>query len=142
MWFCLAGSRELTGAEDLIAHYGLQELYEQFCKKPLSVPISDSTYLQHVVGDIEIRKGEGMEFGQLIAAPAPRAADVEIQPLDLQLLQWAFTLKENGAISLQEVRFCRNRITKACRSVDIEFLIFFPSENFQTFPMRRAEFRL
>lgn len=94
-------SRELTGAEDLVAHYGLQELYEQFCKKPLPVAIADSNYLQHVVGDIEIRKGEGMEFGQLIAGPSNRAP-VDIQPLDLQLLQWAFTLKENGPISLPE----------------------------------------
>lgn len=100
-----AGQRELTGAVDLVNHYGLQDLYSHFCKTSLPVSIADSPYLQQVVGDTEIRRGEGMELGQLVdTADQSFNQSVTIQTLDLQLLQWAFTLQENRPIQLAEVR--------------------------------------
>ncbi|KAG0568700.1 hypothetical protein M758_6G036200 [Ceratodon purpureus] len=97
--------RELTGAVDLISHYQLREQYETFCKKPLPTSISDSKYLSNVVGDIELRRGEGMELGQLIqgAAGSSMPSDrVPFQPFDIEVLRKAFTLKEAGPISLPE----------------------------------------
>ncbi|KAL3685104.1 hypothetical protein R1sor_003126 [Riccia sorocarpa] len=96
--------RELTGAIDLVQHYGLSDLYNYFCKSTLPVAIADTQYLQQVVGDTEIRKGEGMELGQLVDPSAEQhfTQSVTVQPLDLQLLQWAFTLQENKPIQLPE----------------------------------------
>lgn len=102
----VAGPRELTGAVDLISHYQLREQYETFCKKPLPTSISDSKYLSNVVGDIELRRGEGMELGQLIQGPAGSSMPsdrVPFQPFDIEVLRKAFTLKEAGPISLPEV---------------------------------------
>jgi hypothetical protein len=101
-----AGPRELTGAVDLISHYQLREQYETFCKKPLPTSISDSQYFSNVVGDIELRMGEGMDLGQLIQGPAGSSMTsdrVPFEPLDIEVLRKAFTLKEAGPISLPEV---------------------------------------
>jgi len=100
------GARELTGAVDLVSHYHLREQYETFCKKSLSSALSDSSYLTNVVGDSELRRGEGMELGQLIQGPAGSSVPsdrVPFQPFDLEVLRKAFTLKEAGPISLPEV---------------------------------------
>lgn len=101
-----AGTRELTGAVDLISHYQLREHYESFCKKPLPTKVSDSNYLSNVVGDTELRRGEGMELSQLISGPAMTSMPsdrVPFQPFDLEVLRKAFTLKEAGPIFLPEV---------------------------------------
>lgn len=98
-------TRELTGAVDLISHYQLREHYESFCKKPLSTKVSDSNYLSNVVGDTELRRGEGMELSQLISGPAMTSMPsdrVPFQPFDLEVLRKAFTLKEAGPIFLPE----------------------------------------
>lgn len=100
------GTRELTGAVDLISHYHLREQFETFCKKPLPTALSDSSYLSNVVGDSELRKGEGMGLGQLIQDPVGSSLPsnrVPFQPFDLEVLRKAFTLKEAGPISLPEV---------------------------------------
>ena len=107
------GPRELTGAVDLISHYQLREQYETFCKKPLPTSISESKYLSNVVGDIELRRGEGMELGQLIQGPAGSSMPsdrVPFQPFDIEVLRKAFTLKEAGPISLPEVRSPGHRL--------------------------------
>jgi len=100
------GTRELTGAVDLISHYHLREQYETFCKKPLSTSIADSKYFSNVVGDTDLRRGEGMELGQLLQGEAGSSMPsdrVPFQPFDIEVLRKAFTLKETGSISLPEV---------------------------------------
>lgn len=93
--------RELTGAVDLLSHYGLRDQYEAFCRKPLPLSIGESHYLKNVVGETEIRKGEGMELGQLLGA-GMETLNVHIQPFDVDVLHQAFSLKESGSISLPE----------------------------------------
>lgn len=96
----------MTGAVDLTSHYRLREQFDTFCKKPLPSALSDSSYLSSVVGDSELRRGEGMELGQLIQGPAGSfmpSDRVPFQPFDLEVLRKAFTLKEAGPITLPEV---------------------------------------
>ncbi|KAK6942376.1 hypothetical protein RJ641_027753 [Dillenia turbinata] len=95
------GPRELTGAVDLISHYKLLPHHDFFCKRSLPLSISDTHYLHNLVGDTEIRKGEGMQLGQLIQnASYSRETNVRIQPFDLDVLREAFQLKETGPIDL------------------------------------------
>ncbi|TVU49056.1 hypothetical protein EJB05_00347, partial [Eragrostis curvula] len=65
------GPKELTGSDDLISKFKLLPHHEFFCKKPLPLAISDTHYLHNVVGDTEIRKGEGMELDQLAEKGIP-----------------------------------------------------------------------
>ncbi|XP_072958491.1 mediator of RNA polymerase II transcription subunit 19a isoform X1 [Typha angustifolia] len=95
------GPRELTGAVDLISHYKLSTHHDFFCKRSLPVSISDTHYLHNVVGDTEIRKGEGMELDQLIQnTPYLRETTAHIQPFDLETLGQAFQLRETVPIDL------------------------------------------
>lgn len=94
------GPRELTGAVDLITHYKLLPHHEFFCKKSLPVPVADTHYLHHVVGDTEIRKGEGMQLDQLIQNPSSQDGNTRIQPFDLDTLRAAFHLKETTPVEL------------------------------------------
>jgi len=97
--------RELTGAVDLISHYGLREQYDTFCRKPLPASIADSHFLNNVVGDTELRRGEGMELGQLLEGVGGASMPMNnapFQPFDLEVMRRAFTLKEAGPISLPE----------------------------------------
>ncbi|XP_010245177.1 PREDICTED: mediator of RNA polymerase II transcription subunit 19a-like isoform X2 [Nelumbo nucifera] len=95
------GPRELTGAVDLIYHYKLGVHHEFFCKRSLPLSISDTHYLHNVVGDTEIRKGEGMELGQLLQnTPYVRDTNAQIQPFDLDTLREAFLLRETAPIDL------------------------------------------
>ncbi|XP_065036278.1 mediator of RNA polymerase II transcription subunit 19a isoform X3 [Musa acuminata AAA Group] len=81
------GPRELTGAVDLINHYKLLTHHDFFCKRNLPLSILDTHYLHNVVGETEIRKGEGMELDQLFHnAPYLRESTAHIQPFDLELL--------------------------------------------------------
>ncbi|KAK7852881.1 putative mediator of rna polymerase ii transcription subunit 19b [Quercus suber] len=59
------GPRELSGAVDLINQCKLWPHHEFFCKRPLPLSVSQTHYLRNVVGDTEIRRGEGMELDQL-----------------------------------------------------------------------------
>ncbi|XP_016472964.1 mediator of RNA polymerase II transcription subunit 19a [Nicotiana tabacum] len=95
------GPRELTGAVDLITHFKLLAHHEFFCKKPLSLSISDTHYLHNVVGDTEIRKGEGMQLDQLIQdTSSSKESNSCIQSFDLDVLREAFQLRETAPIDL------------------------------------------
>ncbi|KAA8543593.1 hypothetical protein F0562_021661 [Nyssa sinensis] len=95
------GPRELTGAVDLISHYKLIPHHEFFCKRSLPLSISDTHYLHNVVGDTEIRKGEGMQLDQLIQDTSySRDTNARIQPFDLDVLREAFQLRETAPIDL------------------------------------------
>nr|XP_010909088.1 mediator of RNA polymerase II transcription subunit 19a [Elaeis guineensis] len=98
------GPRELTGAVDLINHYKLLAHHDFFCKRTLPLSISDTHYLHNMVGDTEIRKGEGMELDQLFQnAPNLRETTAHIQPFDLDILGKAFQLRETAPIDLPSV---------------------------------------
>ncbi|GAV68393.1 hypothetical protein CFOL_v3_11896 [Cephalotus follicularis] len=95
------GQRELTGAVDLISHYKLVPHHEFFCKRALPLSIADTHYLHNVVGDTEIRKGEGMQLFQLIQNTShSRDNDARIQPFDLDVLREAFQLRESAPVDL------------------------------------------
>ncbi|KNA22080.1 hypothetical protein SOVF_037250 [Spinacia oleracea] len=95
------GPRELTGAVDLITHYKLLPHHEFFCKKSLPVSIADTHYLHNVVGDTEIRKGEGMQLDQLIQNPSYTLdGNTRIRPFDLDALREAFNLRETTPVDL------------------------------------------
>ncbi|CAN0824382.1 Mediator of RNA polymerase II transcription subunit 19a [Linum grandiflorum] len=95
------GPRELTGAVDLISHFKLVPHHDFFCKKSLPVSISDTHYLHNVVGDTEIRKGDGMQLDQLIQNNfQPRDGNTRIRPFDLDMLREAFQLKESNPVEL------------------------------------------
>lgn len=94
------GPRELTGAVDLISRYKLLNHHSFFCKKPLPLAISDTHYLHNVVGDTEIRKGEGMELDQLFQDAYLREKTAYIQPFDMETLGQAFQLRETAPVDL------------------------------------------
>ncbi|XP_059433852.1 mediator of RNA polymerase II transcription subunit 19a isoform X1 [Corylus avellana] len=95
------GPRELTGAVDLISHYKLLPHHDFFCKRSLPLSISDTHYLHNVVGDTEIRKGEGMQLDQLIQNMSySRDTNVRIQPFDLDILRESFQLRESAPVEL------------------------------------------
>ncbi|XP_052186497.1 mediator of RNA polymerase II transcription subunit 19a-like isoform X2 [Diospyros lotus] len=95
------GPRELTGAVDLISHYKLLPHHEFFCKRSLPLSVSDTHYLHNVVGDTEIRKGEGMQLDQLIQEISySKETNARIQPFDLDALGEAFQLRETAPVDL------------------------------------------
>lgn len=101
----ISGPRELTGAVDLISQFKLLPHHEYFCKRQLPLSISDTHYLHNVVGDTEIRKGEGMQLDQLIEdASFSREMNASIKPFDLDILGEAFQLRETSPIDLPSVR--------------------------------------
>ncbi|GJM95147.1 hypothetical protein PR202_ga11854 [Eleusine coracana subsp. coracana] len=98
--FCISGPKELTGAEDLISKFKLHPHHDFFCKKPLPLAISDTYYLHNVVGDTEIRKGEGMELDQLVQNAYLSDKPAYIQPFDMETLGQAFQLRETAPVDL------------------------------------------
>ncbi|KAM3298291.1 hypothetical protein ACQJBY_039978 [Aegilops geniculata] len=94
------GPRELTGAVDLISQYKLESHHDFFCKRPLPLAISDTHYLHNVVGDTEIRKGEGMELDQLVQNAYLRDKPPHIKPFDMETLGQAFQLRETAPVDL------------------------------------------
>uniref|UniRef100_A0A803L866 Uncharacterized protein n=1 Tax=Chenopodium quinoa TaxID=63459 RepID=A0A803L866_CHEQI len=101
VYLLFEGPRELTGAVDLITHYKLLPHHEFFCKKSLPVSIADTHYLHNVVGDTEIRKGEGMQLDQLIQNPSYSLdGNTRIRPFDLNALSEAFHLRETTPVEL------------------------------------------
>lgn len=95
------GSRELTGSVDLINHFKLSPHHDFFCKKSLPLSLSDTHYLHNLVGDTEIRKGEGMQLDQLIQNTSNgRDSHFRIQPFDLDSLRDAFHLRETTRVDL------------------------------------------
>lgn len=94
------GPREVTGAIDLISHCKLLGHHDFFCKRVLPQSISDTHYLHNVVGDTEIRKGDGMELDQLFQNASYLREISTIQPFDLDTLGQAFQLQETTPIDL------------------------------------------
>ncbi|XP_011069539.1 mediator of RNA polymerase II transcription subunit 19a isoform X2 [Sesamum indicum] len=92
--------RELTGGLDLISYYKLLPHHEFFCKKSGSVSLLDTHYLYDVVGDTDIRKGEGMQLDQLIQNTFPRNTNSCIEPFNLDVLGEAFHLQESASVDL------------------------------------------
>ncbi|GBG88579.1 hypothetical protein CBR_g48048 [Chara braunii] len=98
--------REVTASTDLLSHFQLRDTYNSFSKKEFhKVTVADSGYLSRVVGETEIRRGVGMELGQLIDEPAAFTDSLhvtDLRPLDLEFLRGAFTFKENAAVFIPE----------------------------------------
>ncbi|EOX96931.1 Mediator of RNA polymerase II transcription subunit 19 isoform 3 [Theobroma cacao] len=95
------GPKELGGAVDLIKKFKLWPHHEFFCKRPLPLSISETTYIRNVVGDTEIRKGKGMELDQLFPnASDSRGRNLSIGPFDLDLLGEAFQMRESACVDL------------------------------------------
>ncbi|KAJ3674510.1 hypothetical protein LUZ60_005126 [Juncus effusus] len=98
------GPRELNGAVDLINQFRLVPHHEFFCKRPLPLAISHTHYFHNVVGDTEIRRGEGMELDQLLRENPSRLRETsgtsQIRPFDLETLGQAFQLRETSPIDL------------------------------------------
>ncbi|KAM3246152.1 hypothetical protein P3L10_007919 [Capsicum annuum] len=91
----LKRSRELGGSVDLLDHYKLGKHLDFFCKRSLPPSISGTQYLRNVVGDTEIKKGEGMELNQLSKNSSyVRHQRVHLHPFGLDLLTDAFQLRE------------------------------------------------
>ena len=67
--------------------------------------ISETHYLRSVVGDTEIRKGEGMELDQLFHSTFYlRERNAGIHPFDLDILREAFQMRETTPVELSSVR--------------------------------------
>ncbi|KAJ4753546.1 mediator of RNA polymerase II transcription subunit [Rhynchospora pubera] len=98
------GPRELNGAVDLIRHYKLSAHHDFFCKRPLPAALSETHYLHNLVGDTEIRRGEGMELDQLLrdglSSRLHDTASTQIRPFDMEILSQAFQLRETTPIDL------------------------------------------
>lgn len=104
-----AGPRELCGAVDLISQYKLLQYHDFFCKRSLSASLSDSHYLHDVVGDTEIRKGDGMQLDQLIqnnTSQSRESNNTRIQPFDMDKLKEAFQLNDMTPVELPPVSIC------------------------------------
>ncbi|XP_009773001.1 mediator of RNA polymerase II transcription subunit 19a-like [Nicotiana sylvestris] len=95
------GPRELGGSVDLLNHCKLRKHLDLFCKRSLPLSISETQYLRNVVGDTEIRKGEGMELDQLSQnSPYVGHRCVQLRPFGLDLLTDAFQLREATSTDL------------------------------------------
>lgn len=99
----------MGGALDLITRYKLLPHHEFFCKRSLPESLSDAHYLHNVVGDTDIRKGQGMQLDQLIpnaSSLSSRDANARIQPFVLDELKQAFELNDTAPVELPPVRIC------------------------------------
>ncbi|XP_051143678.1 probable mediator of RNA polymerase II transcription subunit 19b isoform X2 [Andrographis paniculata] len=95
------GTRELTGAVDLVSYYKLFPHHDYFCKRSLPTSISDTCYLYNAVGNAEIRKGEGMQFNELILNKSTsRETNRCIRPFELDILGEAFHLRDANPVDL------------------------------------------
>lgn len=104
-WVLCAGPRELGGARDLITQYKLLPHHDFFCKRSLPESLSDAHYLHNVVGDTDIRKGEGMQLDQLIPNGSHnRDGNARIQPFVLDELKEAFEINDTSPVELPPVR--------------------------------------
>ena len=131
-----AGPKELCGAVDLISQYKLLQHHEFFCKKSLTVSLSDSHYLHNVVGDTEIRKGEGMQLDQLVQnmSQSRETNSTRIQPFDMDELMEAFQLSDTTPVELPLVRFFSQVLWRCLTEVlEHEHVLFF----FLSFRKRR-----
>ncbi|XP_024046350.1 mediator of RNA polymerase II transcription subunit 19a isoform X2 [Citrus clementina] len=98
------GPKELGGAIDLVNQFKLLHHHEFFCKRALPSSLSETHYLRNVVGDTEIRKGEGMELDQLFQTSSyVRQRDYSLCPFDLEVLGEAFRMRDLTPIDLPSV---------------------------------------
>ncbi|XP_002531056.2 probable mediator of RNA polymerase II transcription subunit 19b isoform X1 [Ricinus communis] len=98
------GLKELCGAVDLVNQFKLWPHHEFFCKRSLPLSVSQTHYIQNVVGDTEIRKGEGMELDQLFHnTPYMRQGKAHIHTFDLGVLREAFWMRDSTPIDLSSV---------------------------------------
>lgn len=104
-FFNKLGPKELGGAIDLVNQFKLLHHHEFFCKRALPSSLSETHYLRNVVGDTEIRKGEGMELDQLFQTSSyVRQRDYSLCPSDLEVLGEAFRMRDLTPIDLPSVR--------------------------------------
>ncbi|KAL6515540.1 putative mediator of RNA polymerase II transcription subunit 19b [Orobanche hederae] len=94
------GPRELTGGVDLISHYKILPFHEFFCKKSHPMSVLDTHYLCNVIGDTDIRKGEGMQLDQLVQKTSSRDTYSSIRPFKLDVLGEAFHIRESFPVEL------------------------------------------
>ncbi|PON71636.1 hypothetical protein PanWU01x14_070910 [Parasponia andersonii] len=95
------GPRELGGAVDLINQYKLWPHYESICRRSIPLSITATHYLHNVVGNTEIRRGEGMELDQLFQnAIHLRKRDADIHVFDLNVLSDAFRMRETTSVNI------------------------------------------
>ncbi|KAG6388675.1 hypothetical protein SASPL_150107 [Salvia splendens] len=122
--FKTVGPRELTGARDLISHFKLLPHHDFFCKNPRPVSVLDTHYLSNVVGDTEIRKGEGIQLDQLVQTTFSRHSSACIKPFNLDLLGEAFHLQESAPVNLSPVR------NSSSSSLILHLFLNFPLQSF------------
>ncbi|KAI6703388.1 hypothetical protein NL676_012524 [Syzygium grande] len=95
------GPRELCGAADLISRFRLQPYHDFFCKRALPISVSDTNYLNSVVGDREIRKGERLNSDQLsLTLPHVKKGGSQIHAFDLKVLWEAFEIRQAPSLCL------------------------------------------
>ncbi|KAK2643011.1 hypothetical protein Ddye_024774 [Dipteronia dyeriana] len=96
-----SGPRELGGAVDLISQYKLWPHHEFFCKRTLPLSLLETHYLRNVVGNTEIKRGEGMELDQLFRPTSNlREKGARITTFDLEILSEAFHMRDSTPIDL------------------------------------------
>jgi uncharacterized protein YqgV (UPF0045/DUF77 family) len=102
--FCI-GQGELSGAVDLLAHHGLGDYYELFCKRPFPHTLQASKYVRNVLSESDIQKGEGMELEQVLtrADDEVSRSNLKIQELPMETLYEAFNLRESSLRLLPKV---------------------------------------
>ncbi|GLT52191.1 hypothetical protein SLA2020_255440 [Shorea laevis] len=76
------GPRELGGAVDLITQFKLWPHHEFLCKRLLPLSVLETRCLHNVVGDTEVRKGEGMELVQHFQNDSFRGKNQHFNPFD------------------------------------------------------------
>lgn len=88
--------------------------------------ISETHYLHNMVGNTEIRKGNGMELDQLFQNDSHfRKTDADIHLFDLDVLGDAFRMRETTSVSLPLVRYATFLITHQLLSFSLSrFLLF------------------
>ncbi|KAK3206847.1 hypothetical protein Dsin_020893, partial [Dipteronia sinensis] len=97
----LSGPKELGGAVDLISQYKLWPHHEFFYKRTPPLSLLETHYLRHVVGNIEIKRGEGMELDQLFWPTSNlREKCAHITTFDLEILSEAFQMRDSTPIDL------------------------------------------
>ncbi|CAN8252341.1 unnamed protein product [Cochlearia groenlandica] len=97
------GPRELCGALDLVNRYKLLPHHDFFCNRSLPRSLSDARYLRNMVGETDIRKGEGMQLDQLITHPSlsrDTTTHARIQPFVLDELKAAFEIFDTAPVEL------------------------------------------
>lgn len=104
--FLELGPRELGGALDLISQYKLWPHHEFFCKRLPPLSSLQTCYLHNVVGNTEIKKGEGMELDQLVRTKTNcKEKCTHFSTFELDTLSEAFQMRDSTPIDLPSVRY-------------------------------------